>query len=66
MARFELTDEHIRNLRAIIMDANIKGKDSPAIMSLMQALSNPIREMKVGNPDDKKEQDYPDRKTGQN
>ena len=62
MARYELTDEHLRNLRAIIMDANIKGKDSPAIMSLMQALGNPIREMNVGKPNVKKTEDYPDGK----
>ena len=62
--KYELTDEHLRNLRAIIMDANIKGKDSPAIMSLMQALANPIREMNVGKPNEQKTQDYPDGKAG--
>lgn len=45
MAKYELSDQQVRNLKAIIMDANIKGEVAPMIIGLLQALDNPVHEV---------------------
>ena len=47
MAKYELSDVQVRNLRAIIADANIKGRDSSAVIEIINSLSKPVQEMKI-------------------
>ena len=42
--KFELTEQQVQNLKAIVMDANIKGSMAPVIVDLMKALETPITE----------------------
>lgn len=42
MAEYELTDKQVQNLKAIIMDANIKGSAAQLIVELLKALDNPV------------------------
>ena len=47
--KYELSDVQVRNLRAILADANIKGRDAGAVMELVRAISSPIQEVNVDN-----------------
>ena len=46
MAKYELTDKQVQNLKALIMDSNIKGAVAPVIVELVRALENPVVEVK--------------------
>lgn len=48
MARYELTNNQVKSLRALIANANIKGMDAPIILELQQALLRPIIEKQEG------------------
>lgn len=41
---FEFTDQQVQNLKALIMDANIKGAVAPVIVELLKVLENPVVE----------------------
>lgn len=45
MAKYELTDQQVQNLKALIMDANIKGAAAPAIVELLRVLDNPVTDI---------------------
>lgn len=49
MAKYELSDVQVRNLRAILADANIKGKDAGAILEIVKAISIPIQEINLND-----------------
>ncbi len=44
MAKYELSDEQIKNLLSIINNAQITGAAAPTIILLAKALQSPIRE----------------------
>ncbi|MHA1853870.1 MAG: hypothetical protein ACTSUF_10260 [Candidatus Heimdallarchaeaceae archaeon] len=44
MAKYELTDQQVKQLLIIISNANVRGSDAPAIMSLTNALKKPLIE----------------------
>lgn len=46
MPRYELTEKQVQNLKALIMDANIKGAAAPAIVELLTSLDKPVVEDK--------------------
>lgn len=46
MAKYELTEQQVQNLKALIMDANIKGATAPVIVELMKVLDNPVGDKK--------------------
>jgi len=46
MPRYEFNERQVQNLKALIMDANIKGAAAPAIVELIKVLDNPIVEVK--------------------
>lgn len=46
MAKYELSDEQVKNVKAIMADANIKGATAPVIVDLLRALSSPVVEKK--------------------
>lgn len=60
MAQYELTDKQVQNLKAFLMDANIKGSVATVIVGLMNVLDNPIKKVKEddihGEHNDRKEQ----------
>lgn len=46
MAKYELTDRQVQNLKALIMDANIKGAAAHAVVGLLMVLDSPVDEVK--------------------
>jgi len=46
MARYEFTVKQAQNLKALIMDANIKGSAAEAVVELLTCLDNPVGEKK--------------------
>ena len=52
--KYELSKEQVTGLLAIISNADIKGKDAPVILSLAQALQNPVKEEKKKEKEVKK------------
>jgi len=42
MARYEFTEPQVQNLKALIMDANIKGSAAEAVVELLKCLDNPV------------------------
>ena len=44
MAKYELTDEQVKNLQNILANTQIRGADAPVIIKLVQALQKPIEE----------------------
>lgn len=44
MAKYNLSNKQVDNLLAIISASNIKGKDAPVIMDLINSLQNPIKD----------------------
>ncbi len=46
MAKYEFTEQQVQNMRAFLMDANIKGSAAVAVVELMGALSHPVEESK--------------------
>lgn len=42
MLRYEFTVQQVQNLKALIMDANIKGSAAVAIAELIRVLDNPV------------------------
>ena len=44
MARYELTDLQVENLKALILDATIKGSAAHVIVELLGVLDNPVNE----------------------
>lgn len=46
MAKYELTDQQVQNLKALIMDANIKGSVARTVAGLLDVLDNPVSEGK--------------------
>lgn len=42
MAQYELTEQQVQNMKAIIMDANIKGATANVIVELLKVLDNPV------------------------
>lgn len=46
MPKYEFTEQQVQNLKALIMDVNIKGAAAPVIVELLQVLENPIVEVK--------------------
>lgn len=44
--RYEFTEQQVQNLKALIMDANIKGAAAPAVVELMRVLENPVEKVK--------------------
>ena len=46
MPKYEFTEQQVENLRALIMDANIKGAVAPVIVELMRVLENPVEKVK--------------------
>lgn len=49
MARYEFTEKQAQNMRALIMDANIKGSAAEVVVELLKCLENPVVERE---PDD--------------
>lgn len=49
MARYEFIEEQVQSLKAIILDANIKGSAAGVVVGLLAALDEPVDEVK---PDD--------------
>lgn len=45
MAKYELTDKQVENMRAFLMDANIKGSAAVVVVELMQVLDHPVDEV---------------------
>lgn len=43
MARYELTEQQVQNLKAFIMDANIKGSAAYVVVELIAVLDNPVK-----------------------
>jgi len=50
--KIELSEEQVKNLQALIADANIKGSNALVIVGLQQALSKPVEEKEVKVKDD--------------
>jgi len=46
MPKYELTEQQVQNLKALIMDANIKGAAAPTIVELINVLDCPVVEVK--------------------
>lgn len=46
MLKYEFTGQQVQNLRAMLMDANIKGAAASTILDLMHALDHPVNEVK--------------------
>lgn len=46
MSKYELTGQQAENLKALIMDANIKGSAASTIVELIHVLENPVDEVK--------------------
>ena len=46
MALYRFSDDEVKQLRAILMNANIKGSDAPLVIVLMRNLQIPIPEQK--------------------
>ena len=44
MAKYELTDEQVKQLMSILANTTIKGADAPAIIDLSRALQAPIKD----------------------
>lgn len=45
MAKYELTDQQAQNLKALLMDANIKGSAAVVVVELVHVLENPVDEV---------------------
>ena len=43
MALYELNDAHVKNVMAVLSDANIKGHQAYAIAELQQLFTNPVK-----------------------
>lgn len=46
MAKYELSNQQVENLVALIMDANIKGSAAQTIVELLNVLGNPVKKGK--------------------
>lgn len=44
MPKFELTTQQAQNLKALILDANIKGSAARVVVELIDVLDNPVNE----------------------
>lgn len=42
--KYELTDQQVKSLMALISNAQIRGNEAGIIISLIQALSSPVKE----------------------
>ena len=47
MAKYELSDDQVKQLLAIIASAQIRGNDAPVIIQLVQALQKPVVETEL-------------------
>jgi len=46
MSKYELTDQQAENLKALLMDSNIKGSAAATIVELIDVLNHPVDEVK--------------------
>ena len=46
MSKYAFTDQQVRNLKSLLMDANIKGSAASTIVELVHVLENPVDEVK--------------------
>jgi len=44
MSRYEFTDQQVQNMKAFILDANIKGSVAHVVVELIDVLDNPVKE----------------------
>lgn len=42
MSKYEFTEKQVENLKALILDANIKGAVAPVIVELLGVLAHPV------------------------
>lgn len=49
MLSYELTVPQVQNLKALLMDANIKGSAASMIVELVNVLDHPVKEDKVSD-----------------
>lgn len=50
MAKYELSDEQVKQLMIILNNAQIRGADAPAIIELSRAIQIPVKEEKNVTP----------------